>query len=93
MGESFHYYSWIQDFEADFLKKVEADFLKTRVRKQPIIALYFESENELKFHNLEAWLPIIRIFGSDMSKLKGLRNFGKINTVIMDLGLGGFATR
>ena len=29
--------------------------LRTRVRKQPIIALYFESENELKFYNLEAW--------------------------------------
>ena len=24
------------------------------VRKQPTIALYFESENELKFYNLEA---------------------------------------
>ena len=23
--------------------------------KQPIIALYFEFENELKFYNLEAW--------------------------------------
>ena len=31
--------------------------LRTRVRKQPIIALYFESENELKFYNLEAWWP------------------------------------
>ena len=30
--------------------------LRTRVRKQPIIALYFESENELKFYNLEAWV-------------------------------------
>ena len=29
--------------------------LRTRVRKQPIIALYFESENELKLYNLEAW--------------------------------------
>ena len=29
--------------------------LRTRVRKQPIIAFYFESENELKFYNLEAW--------------------------------------
>ena len=29
----------------------------TRVRKQPIIALYFESENELKFYNLEASSP------------------------------------
>ena len=26
----------------------------TRVRKQPNIALYYESENELKFYNLEA---------------------------------------
>ena len=28
--------------------------LRTCVRMQPIIALYFESENELKFYNLEA---------------------------------------
>ena len=28
--------------------------LRTRVRKQPIIALYFESENVLRFYNLEA---------------------------------------
>ena len=28
--------------------------LRTHV-KQPIIALYFEFENELKFYNLEAW--------------------------------------
>ena len=27
---------------------------RTRVRKQPIIALYFESETGLKFYNLEA---------------------------------------
>ena len=30
--------------------------LRTCVRKQPIIALYFESENELKFYNLQASL-------------------------------------
>ena len=29
--------------------------LRTRVRKQPIIPLYFESENEIKFYNLRAW--------------------------------------
>ena len=29
-------------------------WLRTRVRKQPIIMLYFESENELTFYNLEA---------------------------------------
>ena len=28
--------------------------LRTRVRKQPIIALYFEFENEFQFYNLEA---------------------------------------
>ena len=28
--------------------------LRTRVRKQPIIALYFESETVLKFYNLES---------------------------------------
>ena len=32
--------------------------LRTRVRKQPIIALYFESEYELKLYNLEAWTQI-----------------------------------
>ena len=29
--------------------------LRTHVHKQPIIALYSEPENELKFYNLEAW--------------------------------------
>ena len=37
--------------------------LRTRVRKQPIIALYFEFENELKFYNLEAWCTMRRLFG------------------------------
>ena len=31
-----------------------ANIVKTHVHKQPIIALYFESENELKFYNLQA---------------------------------------
>ena len=34
--------------------------LRTRVRKQPIIALYCASENELKFYNLEARLIFLR---------------------------------
>ena len=34
--------------------------LRTRVRKQPIIALYFVSENEHMFYNLEAWLGVWR---------------------------------
>ena len=33
--------------------------LRTRVRKQPIIALYFESEPVLKFYNLEARLACL----------------------------------
>ena len=32
--------------------------LRTRVRKLPIIALYFESETVLKFYNLEARLSV-----------------------------------
>ena len=28
--------------------------LRTRVRKQPIIVIYFEFENELEFYNLKA---------------------------------------
>ena len=41
--------------------------LRTRVRKQPIIALYFEYENELKFYNLEArvWF----LYGTDWNFL------------------------
>ena len=35
--------------------------LRTRARKQPIIALYFESENELKFYNLEAMGMILEL--------------------------------
>ena len=36
--------------------------LRTRDHKQPIIALYFESEPELKFYNLEArplWQAVV----------------------------------
>ena len=32
--------------------------LRTRVRKQSIIALYFEFKPELKFYNLEAWFHV-----------------------------------
>ena len=39
--------------------------LRTRVRKQPIIALYFESENELKLYNLESLL-----LNPDIKKIK-----------------------
>ena len=38
------------------LKKIKRnDWLLTDIRKQPIIALYFEFENDLKFYNLGAW--------------------------------------
>ena len=39
--------------------------LRTRVRKQPIIALYFESENELKLYNLKAGSPA-DVIGQEM---------------------------
>ena len=35
--------------------------LRTRVRMHPIIALYFEYENELKFYNLEAWCAFLML--------------------------------
>ena len=38
----------------DLVGKINLLTSPPRVRKQPIIALYFESENELKFYNLEA---------------------------------------
>ena len=37
-------------------------YLRTRVRKQPIIALYFVSENELKLYNLETWYQNVTDF-------------------------------
>ena len=41
--------------------------LRTCVRKQPTIALYFESENELKFYNLKARLhsPSVKCLATD----------------------------
>ena len=42
--------------------------LGTRVRKQPIIAHYFESENELKLYNLGAWIRPDRSQSTDSTK-------------------------
>ena len=36
--------------------------LRTRVRKQPIIVLYSESENEIKFYNLEACSQVLFLY-------------------------------
>ena len=43
--------------------------LRTCVRKQPIIALYFMSENELQFYNLEAWFQALSWFGAIFYKM------------------------
>ena len=43
--------------------------LWTRVRKQPIIALYIESVNVLKFYNLEARAFIALLFVIGVSQL------------------------
>ena len=39
--------------------------MRTRVRKQPIIALYFESENDIKFYNLKTRNDGKAIIGDD----------------------------
>ena len=39
--------------------------MRTRVRKQSIIALYFEFETVLKFYNLDAWWDSIIIVLED----------------------------
>ena len=46
--------------------------LQTRVRKQPIIALYFEFENELKFYNLEASVVCVCVCLCVRSKVDSL---------------------
>ena len=46
--------------------------LRTRVRKQPIIALYFESETVLKFYNLKARKEQVDYTGKGrLSRLRG----------------------
>ena len=45
--------------------------LQTCVRKQPIIALYFEFENELKFYNLEASLHDTNDIPETLWKISG----------------------
>ena len=48
--------------------------LRTRVRKQPIIALYFESEIELKLYNLEAWHKYLTYYGKWFSTNEWIKN-------------------
>ena len=49
--------------------------LRTRVRNQPIIALYFESENVLKLYNLEACA-----YSRKYMRLSRRRPLSKLNT-------------
>ena len=45
------------DLEVQSQAKIKRnDWLVADTSKQPIIALYFELENELKFYNTEAWI-------------------------------------
>ena len=55
--------------------------LRTRVRKQPIIALYFESELVLKFYNLEAW-PLFISYPLVLSYVLGAQKNRLIQTDI-----------
>ena len=43
--------------------------LRTHVRKQPMIALYFEPENELKFYNLKARFVTMKCFILDLKSV------------------------
>ena len=67
-GEN-HFLHWSTcqclNFAGHRLKIKRNDWLladTTCVRKQPIIALNFESETELKFYNLEAWSQTFQCF-------------------------------
>ena len=51
---------------------------RTCVRKQPIVALYIEFENELKVYNLEA---IFQLYKSEMLVLADLDNQKPMTTV------------
>ena len=53
--------------------------LRTRFCKQPIIAIYFESENEIKFYNLEAWIILQVETEKEAKKLKTM--VSKVSTV------------
>ena len=46
--------NWLRGY-SQAQKSAMIGCLWSRVHKQPIIALYFESETVLKFYNLEAW--------------------------------------
>ena len=50
--------------------------MRTRVRKQPIIALYFEFEDELKFYNLGARLQ------NEEQVQAGMATFGPFNSFL-----------
>ena len=44
------------------IKSITIGCLQTCVREQPIIALYFELENQLEFYYLEAWSYMFSFF-------------------------------
>ena len=56
------YKTWVQSQAQN-----KAQWLAACVRKQPIIVLYFESENELKFYNLEARFELSLTLWPDQS--------------------------
>ena len=47
-------YTGLKVIKLEYILRLKIKSNGWRVRKQPIIALYYESENELKFYNLEA---------------------------------------
>ena len=64
----------------------------TRVRKQPIIPLYFESANQLKFYNLEARTGMLA--SDKMRTGSGWYGFiGAISPSTTDISLYGKVTK
>ena len=62
---------------------VHHDISKTCVPKQPMIALNFESENELKFYNLEAWYESMRRQARMQKVLLGRRMVQKLRVFVL----------
>ena len=68
--------------------------LWTRVHKQPIIALYFESETVLQFYNLDAWYAGKEVYYNDTITFFSTLRFAKLScdNALQPCGLQHLAT-
>ena len=61
----------MEDYQYIFHSGPEVIKLELILRKQPIIALYFEFENEFKFNNLEVLVVALSINFPNRARLCG----------------------